>query len=137
MYASPRGSPAAILAVSPPRIDTRACLKGVCLWRFCRRRNFVRQCWRVIVADSPLKTHLPGVLKGLNHGTSRGKAVLIYADWSIPVSPLFFTVRKAVAAGAGVVRTKAARRRVNEDSYGNVVRNLKGWLENFEIDSEF
>jgi len=48
----------------------------------------------------------------------------------IIVSPLFLIVRlvrKAVAAGAGVFRIKAARRRVNEDSYGDyVVRNLKG-----------
>jgi len=35
------------------------------LRRFCRRRNFVRQCSRVVLADSPLKTELPGVLKGL------------------------------------------------------------------------
>ena len=33
-----------------------------------RRRNFVRQCLRVILADSPLKTELPGVFKGLNFG---------------------------------------------------------------------
>jgi hypothetical protein len=63
-----------MLAVSPPRIDARAYLKGGCLRRFCRRRNFVRQCSRVILADSPLKTELPGVLKGLNFGASRGKA---------------------------------------------------------------
>ena len=44
----------------------------------------------------------------------------------ILVSIFFLTVRKAVAAGDGVFRTKAARRRVNEDSYGDVVRNLKG-----------
>jgi hypothetical protein len=74
MCASPRGAPAATLAVSPPRIDARACLKGGYLRRFCRRRNFVRQCSRVILADSPLKTELPGVLKGLNFGASREKA---------------------------------------------------------------
>ena len=83
MCASPRGAPAAIVAISPPRIDARACLKGVCLGRFCRRRNFVRQCSRVIVADSPLKTELKGVLKRL----TRGKAVLIYANWSIDPPP--------------------------------------------------
>jgi len=55
MCASPRGAPAAILAVSPARIDALR-----------RRRNLVRQCLRVILADSPLKTELPGVLKGLN-----------------------------------------------------------------------
>jgi len=38
----------------------------------------------------------------------------------------FLTVRKAVAAGADVFRTKAARRHALEDSYGDVVRNLKG-----------
>jgi len=42
------------------------------------------------------------------------------------VSPLFLTVRKAVAAGADVLRQFAARRRVNEDSYGDVVRSSKG-----------
>ena len=42
------------------------------------------------------------------------------------VSPLFRPGRKAVAAGADVLRQFAARRRVNEDSYGDVVRNLKG-----------
>jgi hypothetical protein len=86
MCASPQGAPAAILAVSPSRIDARANLKGGCLRRFCRRRNFERHCSRVIVADSPLKTELPGVymcpsyisavLKGQNVGASRGRAVL-------------------------------------------------------------
>jgi hypothetical protein len=38
---------------------------------------------RVIVSDSSLKTELPGVLKGVNLGASRGKAVLLYANWSI------------------------------------------------------
>jgi len=46
----------------------------------------------------------------------------------ILVSPLFRprAGRKTVGAGAGIFRTKAARRRVNEYSYGDVVRNLKG-----------
>jgi len=66
------GVAAAILAVSPPRIDARAHVKDL-RW-FCCRRNFVRQCSRVILADSPLKTEPPGVLKGLNFGASRGKA---------------------------------------------------------------
>jgi len=52
MSASPRGAPATILAVPPPRIDARAYLKGDCLQRFFRRRNFERQCSRVILADS-------------------------------------------------------------------------------------
>jgi len=85
MCKSPRGAPAAILAIPPQHIDVRANLRGGCLQRFCRRRNFVRHCWRVIVADSPLKTELPGVLKGVNSGASRGKAVLIYANWSIEI----------------------------------------------------
>jgi hypothetical protein len=76
MCASPRGAPAAILAVSFPHIDARADLRGGCLQRFCRRRNFVRHRSRVIVSDSPLKTELPGVLKGVTFGASRGKAVL-------------------------------------------------------------
>ena len=78
MRASPRGVAAATLAVSPPRIDAPANLKGGCLRRSCRRRNFVRHCPRVIVANSPLKTEIPGVLKGVNFGASRRKAVLIY-----------------------------------------------------------
>jgi len=49
----------------------------------------------------------------------------IVRQTAILVSIFFLTVRKAVAAGARVVRTKAARRRVNEDSYGDVVRDLK------------
>jgi hypothetical protein len=64
----PNGAAAAILAVSPPRIDARAHLKEVNLRRVCRRRNFVRQCSRVNLADSPLKAELPGVFKGLNFG---------------------------------------------------------------------
>jgi len=83
MCASPRGAPAATLAVSSPHIDARAYLKRGCLWRFCHRGNFVSQCSRVIVAESPLKTELPGVLKGVNLGASRGKAVSIYANWSV------------------------------------------------------
>ena len=55
-----------MLAGSPPRIDARAHIMGGYLRRFCRRRNFVRQCSRVILADSPLKTELPGVLNGVN-----------------------------------------------------------------------
>jgi hypothetical protein len=31
-------------------------------------------CLRVILAESPLKTELPGILKGLYFGASRGKA---------------------------------------------------------------
>ena len=51
-----------------------ACLfKGVCLWRSCRRRNFVRQCSRVFVAESPLNTELPGVLKGVHFGAHARK----------------------------------------------------------------
>jgi hypothetical protein len=64
----PNGAAVAILAVSSPRIDARAYLKGGCLWWFCRRRNIVRQCSRVFVAESPLKTELPGVLKGVDVG---------------------------------------------------------------------
>jgi len=45
--------------------------------------QLARHCSRVIVADSPLKTELPDVLKGVNFGASRGKAVLIHANWSI------------------------------------------------------
>jgi len=51
--------------------------------RLCRRRNFVRQCTRVNLADSPLKTELPGVLKGVIFGAHAGRLVLIYANWSI------------------------------------------------------
>jgi len=54
----PNGAAAAILAVSAPRIDARAHLAGVYLRRFCRRRIFVRQCSRVILADSSLNTEL-------------------------------------------------------------------------------
>jgi len=68
------GAAAAILAVSLPRLDARAHLKEGYLRRFCRRRNFVRHCSRVNLADSPLKTKFPGVLKGVNFGASRGKA---------------------------------------------------------------
>jgi hypothetical protein len=68
MCASPRGAATAILAVSSPRIDARAHIMGGYLRRFCRRRNFARQCSRVILADSSLKTELPGVLKGVNFG---------------------------------------------------------------------
>ena len=50
----PNGAAAAILAVSPPRIDARAHVKDL-RW-FCCRRNFVRQCSRIILAKSPLKT---------------------------------------------------------------------------------
>ena len=64
----PNGAAAAILAVSPPCIDARAHLTVGYLRRFCRRRNFVSQCSRVILAGSPLKTELPGVLKGLFFG---------------------------------------------------------------------
>jgi len=46
-------------------------------------------------------------------------------------------VRKAVAAGAGVFDTKAARRSENADSYGDVVRNLKGCFDHLETGSEF
>jgi len=74
MCASPRGAAATILAVSLPRIDARAHLEGGYLRRFERRRNFVRHCSRVILADSSLKTQLSGVLKGVNFGASRGKA---------------------------------------------------------------
>jgi len=74
MCASPRGAPAAILAFSSPRIDARAYLEGVCPRRFGGRRNFVRECSRVILADSPLKTELPGVFKGPKFGATRGKA---------------------------------------------------------------
>jgi len=70
----PNGAAAAILAFSPPRIDARTHLKGGYLRRFCRRCNFVRHCWRVILADSSLKTELSGVLKGVDFGASRGKA---------------------------------------------------------------
>jgi hypothetical protein len=71
------GAAAVILAVSLPRIDTRAHLKGGYLRRCCRRRIFVRQCSRVNLADYPLKTELPGVLKGLNCGASRGMACFV------------------------------------------------------------
>jgi hypothetical protein len=87
----PNGAAAAILVISSPHIDARAYLRGGHLWRFCRGRNFVRHCARVIV-DSPLKTELSGVYKGVNFGASRGKAVLIYSNWSIDfnVSVLYF-----------------------------------------------
>ena len=64
----PNGAAATILAVSLPRIDARAHLKGGYLRRFCRRRNFVRHHSRVNLADSSLKTELSGVLKGVNFG---------------------------------------------------------------------
>jgi hypothetical protein len=69
MCASRRDAAAAILAVTLPRIDARVHLKGGYLRRFCRRRNFVRQWSRVILADSSFKTALPGVLNGQNFGT--------------------------------------------------------------------
>jgi len=46
------------------------------------------------------------------------------AENSLFHSPLFLIVRKAVAAGAGDFRTKAARRLVHEVTYGDVVRNI-------------
>ena len=64
----PNGAAAAILAVSAPRIDARAHLTGGYLRQFCRWRNFVRQCSRVMLADSSLKTELSGVLKGVDLG---------------------------------------------------------------------
>jgi len=85
MCASPRGAATAILAVSPPWIDARAHLTGGYLRRFCRWRNFVRQCSRVIVADSSLKTELSGVLKGVDFGAHAGRPVLIYANWSMRI----------------------------------------------------
>jgi hypothetical protein len=42
--------------------------------------------------------------------------------------------RKAVAAGASVLRQFAAWRCVNADSYGDMVRNLKGCIGRFGID---
>ena len=66
----PNGAAAAILAVSAPRIDARARLTGGYLRRFCRRRNFVRQCSRVILVDSSLKTELSGVSKGVDFGVN-------------------------------------------------------------------
>jgi len=41
-----------------PRVDTNVYIKRGCLWRFCRRRHFVRHCSRVIRADSPLERAL-------------------------------------------------------------------------------
>ena len=64
----PNGAATAILAVSAPCIDARAHLTGGYLRGFCRRRNFVRQCSFVILADSSLKTELSGVLEGANFG---------------------------------------------------------------------
>jgi len=55
---------------------------GGYLRRFYRRRNFVRQCSRVNLADSPLKTELLGVLKGVNFGAHAGRPVSIYANGS-------------------------------------------------------
>jgi hypothetical protein len=52
----PNGAAAAILVVSPPRIDANAKKMGVCLRRFCHRPHFVRRRSRIIRADSPLKT---------------------------------------------------------------------------------
>jgi len=46
-------------------------------------------------------------------------------------------VRKDVDAGADVFRTKAARGHALEISHGDVVRNLKGRFDHFEIDSGF
>jgi len=66
----PNGAAATMLAVSAPHIDARAHLTGGFLRRFCRRRNFVRQCSRVILADSSLKTELSGVLKGVDFGVN-------------------------------------------------------------------
>jgi len=83
MCASPRVAVTAILAISHPRIDARAALMGGYLRRFCRWRNFVRQCSRVILAESSLKTELSGGLKGVDFGAHAGRPVLIYANWSI------------------------------------------------------
>jgi len=66
----PNGAAAAILAVSAPRIDARAHLTGGYLRRFCRRRNFVCQCSRVILAESSLKAELSGVLKCVDFGAN-------------------------------------------------------------------
>jgi hypothetical protein len=98
MSASPRGAATAILAVPPPRIDASVHLEGGYLRRFCRQGNFVRQCSRVILAESSLKTELPGVLKGVNFGAHARQdplemleswtvklAVSVYANWSIRV----------------------------------------------------
>ena len=74
----PNGAAEAILEVPPPHIDARAHFHGVYMRRFCLRRNFVRQCSSVNVADSPLRTELPGVLKDLNFGAQAGRPVSIY-----------------------------------------------------------
>ena len=47
------------------------------------RRGRRRHCSRVILADSPLKTELPGVLKGRDLALRAGRRDLIYANWSI------------------------------------------------------
>jgi len=66
MCASPRGAPAAILAVPPRHIDAHANLRGGCLQRFCRRRNyFVRHCSRVnIFRRFPTQNRAPGLFEG-------------------------------------------------------------------------
>ena len=66
----PNGAAAAILAVSAPRIDARTHLTGGYRRRFCRRRNFLHHCSRVILADSSLKTELSGVLKCVDFGVN-------------------------------------------------------------------
>jgi len=63
MCASPPGAAAATLAVFPSRIDARAHVKGGCLRRFCRRRNFVRQCSRVNLAVTT-QNRAPGRFEG-------------------------------------------------------------------------
>ena len=88
MCASPRGAATAILAVPPLRIDAPAHLTGGYLRQFCCRRNFVRQCWRVILAESSRKTELSGVLKGVDFGAHAGRPVLIYANWSMTLCSL-------------------------------------------------
>ena len=60
----PNGAAAAIHAVYGQlgiRVDH---YEGISWWGRGRRRNFVRQCSRFILADSPLKIELPGVSKG-------------------------------------------------------------------------
>ena len=64
----PNGAAAAILAVRPPRSPRCDYYEEIPRLGAAAAATSVRQCSRVNLADSPLKTELPGVLKGLIFG---------------------------------------------------------------------
>ena len=62
------------------------------------------------MADSRKHTFTPFAHANRDHDTTSSQLCM-----PTIVSPLFLTVKKPVAAGAGAFHTNSARRRVNED----------------------